>query len=393
MCKNRVLIGSPLLFQFPMCLKKQNKKTSQQKKNKLTVDTLYNEMRFYRYLSGNIVFLLGTSSSGKSSTVKYIKENSTIPADKLVFTGTDTIYRNLVIDYFLKNSPREMMTLLKQIRDVGKIVECIFDPEKLNISCLELDKITEAQVILVRFNSALGEFLSNVATQYLYYCANLIIPSLAKGKTIIVDTVELYRYIRVLSFYLIQCKIDIVAIYCPPKILEKHIEKRNKIGIKQLNFSEVRFFFPFEQYNEIYVPTSDRINSVKITLLDIQSIDVNAKVASLKPYIIYLQSQDQNNACNRIWQNILSKIDVVMGKQKTTQNISRKQDLIDKWFLSGMNLVYIKTKAPCQMFLNSEILSTVERGKKVLSMIDNHYAECDEEHAMAKPLTRCKIGL
>ena len=43
-------------------------------KSEWSSNEVFNEMRFYKYLPGRIIFLLGTSSAGKSSIVGYIKK-------------------------------------------------------------------------------------------------------------------------------------------------------------------------------------------------------------------------------------------------------------------------------------------------------------------------------
>jgi|GEM_PF-2462625 hypothetical protein len=379
-------LNSLLLFKFPKLIEwpsngvvsKENKHASNDKQIlEWSFMALYNEMRFYKYLPGKIIFLLGTSSAGKSSIVKYIKENSIMDANLLVSTGTDLVICNLIIGSFLEKSPRNMKFLLNQIGTYNriKIKEYIEEPEKFTLDLdslnLSLKNSTRVKTILVKFHNMRREVLSDAWTQYPLYCARAIISSLEQRKTIIIDTIELHSFFQPLSFYLIKCNIDTVVIYCPPKKLEEHIIQRNKIGIQHFHFSELRFFFPFKQYSDIYMITSNKEQAIdKITLLDIQSIDANAKVGFLKSYILELQIENKHTLRNKIWQNLLLEIDSIISEPRTSRDLLKKQSLIDEWLLPKENAVYIKPKCLYQMFLNSGILDTVDCGKRILTIID-----------------------
>ena len=268
------------------------------------------------------------------------------------------------------------MFLFNQIHDVSKIVEYINEPEKFildNLVRLNLKSKNSLRIktILKKFHNMRDKLVYRAVIQYQYYCAKAIITSLLQGNTIIVDTVELKNYFQALEHYLIQCKKDIIVVYCSPQRLEEHIIQRNKTGIKY-TFNGLRFFFPFKQYDDIYTPTKDSLESIdQIILFNIKAIDSDAQVACLKSYILALQAQDQYcSSKNKIWQNLLSKVESIISESNTIKNTCKKQLLIDRWFPTKMNAIYIKPRIMYQMFLNSGTLSIVECGKKALKVID-----------------------
>lgn len=96
-----------VFFKFPKLIEWKDKRNGRvsnaMKRFDWSFTAMLNEMRFYKYVSGRIVFLLGTSFAGKSSIVKYIKGNSMSDLSVLKFTGTDAIFNACLVDCFYKH--------------------------------------------------------------------------------------------------------------------------------------------------------------------------------------------------------------------------------------------------------------------------------------------------
>ena len=229
-----------MFFKFPKLIERYDEKNKSTLKDLQIFEwssaAIFNEMRFYKYFPGRIIFLLGTSSAGKSSIAKYIKDNSITDPNLIKFTGTDVIYYDLFIDCFYKNLPKETEFLFNKIRDVSKIVGYINEPEKFTLDNLEYlhlrsNVYIRIKTILEKFHDMRDELSSSVEMKYQYYCAKAIIMPLLQGKTVIIDTIELGSYFQALGHHLIKCKTDTIIVYCSPQNLEKHIVDRNKINI------------------------------------------------------------------------------------------------------------------------------------------------------------------
>lgn len=342
---------------------------------------LYNEMRFYNYLSGRLIFLVGTSSSGKSSTIQYIQENQPFSSENIIFTGTDAIINDILIERLLAISPKYMHILLKHIKK-NKIIEYVVMPEKfmLDINVLHKKNAGQIKIILQELNAIKKEIFANIDTYFQRYCERIFITSLVQGKIIIVDTIDINDFLVALGLHFIKCHIDTIIVYCPPKNLAQRIMDRNKVAMQSLIPMELRMTFPFRGYDHLYTPIDlqDKLRAIdQVKLSDLQSIDINADVENLRNYVAKLYVEERNILRGRVLADLLLEINALLSAQNINRNRELKQWLIDTWFLKTTT-IHLMPKFPYQMLLNSQQLNATQRGQILLTILAPHYS--DEMH-------------
>jgi chloramphenicol 3-O-phosphotransferase len=158
------------------------------------------DMSLYFFKKGKVVLVLGMSSAGKSSLVNCI--TSEYKEDDLVVTGSDAI-----------------------LKEVGDYVKDYDD-------------------------------LLRMAHKF---CNSFMVENLDQGKTIVGDVVAAFPFLYALERNFIRCRVYIVAMYCSPRVLSDRIMNRNRISIAG-SMDDIRLFFPFHQYQEMYEPTYSGLN-------------------------------------------------------------------------------------------------------------------------------------
>ena len=227
-------------------------------------------MLFYRFLSGRLIFLYGTSTSGKSSIADYIKTKAKANDIDLIVTGGDVAWDIQTLYRYFSYCPSDANLLLHYFT-VDEIGDCIESPVLADKLIAEKSIIYhEAQAIqsaICRFRAKNSKLLQLFLeySRYPNFCVREFLDALSSGKTVIADTVDIGKFIQVMEKQLLCCRIDVVVVYCPLSQLIKRLCHRNEEALKSSSLNNARpgtFFL--EQYAQMYEPSTFPYQAIDI---------------------------------------------------------------------------------------------------------------------------------
>ena len=227
--------------------------------------------------TGRIIFLLGTSTAGKSSIADYLKNKAQLKNRELVIVSSDSVGILQMLYSYLRYAPSKLNFLHHYLTN-EEIFSIVMNPEppattvnKMNITAEEK---TDIQAILdeLRMNEAIikQKFYSRSQSPYFYSLP--ILSTLLTGKTIIADAIYPDEFLQSMASTLLSYNMDTVIVYCPPKQLMERLYKRNEAAFELKHFNSSRLgTFPLEQYTQLYEPTVIATQAIdNLTLADIE---------------------------------------------------------------------------------------------------------------------------
>lgn len=306
---------------------------------------------FYKYLPGRIVFVVGTSSAGKTSMIRRVTAGIKNKED-FVFTGTDDIS-----NYALINIVKAVLISYKKVSNIipiNLLIDCLgLSPTNPPLNCVA--KIISNNVAPERrecfFSEIWKPLVDNIeqisCEQYQKIRMSLIerqlIQSLVSRKTVIVDAVSIDEFVMALEHNFIKCHIDTVVLYCSPSKVLKHILARNAMDA----VGELRLFFPFSQYESLYTPGDNFDQKILVKKSD---FSISLKKATLK-----------------LCKSAVALSDDIENASSWEDNCRRS--LLQSWF-SRKESIYIGARLPYSILIdNSNILQDedLERIKNCIS--------------------------
>ncbi len=212
---------------------------------------LLRDLRFHTFTKGEIIYVYGSSTSGKSSLVKNFSD--TFPEWKVVST------RHLKTLYFVKKmeqiSRKEIKFLskyfdneeiLQMIEEPGQIIlpkKYIMPIEKLNKLIRNIQEIQSKQEQLIAICHPME------ALHFVYSCAFNLSRS---GSKVIIDNLDVEGFYRYMILHRIHCPLFTVLVYCPPQHLLSRVTKRNKQSLNIDRGNLRSYLRPFETFFQIY---------------------------------------------------------------------------------------------------------------------------------------------
>lgn len=227
-------------------------------------EKIYRNSVFYQFVEGKIVYICGTSSSGKSTLASKIFEK--LPAltrEKTLITGTDLFFDKVSI---------------KQLRNTfGEKIEMVSDDIISTQLCFPKVTIFQKDEYPI-FQST--EWKEWVKQQYFIDTPEIeslkrivfkheILEGLVKGNNFIIDAIN-FDFLKGLELNFIVADYRIVLLYRSPKKICQHMRSRCNMSIDSL--TELRFFFPFHQYLDLY--ENDNFGPISLNRNDIESVSM-----------------------------------------------------------------------------------------------------------------------
>lgn len=229
---------------------------------------------FHQYGMGDIVVLAGTSTAGKSSVIKAIKQYE---SDRLE-DGVDL--RALSID--LKNlemlCPREIAILKTVLNNSLSIPKAIFDAERSWKKGISSKEMIEAEEAIQRIKKIADSISPEEHAALLLSSLNSELEMFddafehsRRGKNVIFDVLNIETFVQHKIMRGFNGPLRIVLIYCPFHALSSRMEKRNKEAVERGEFGDQRIgAFPLLQFSEIYTEKTkqqkpfERLTRVKV---------------------------------------------------------------------------------------------------------------------------------
>ena len=214
----------------------------------------YNHFR--QYGMGDIVVLVGTSTAGKTSIVKALKQ---LESDRLE-DGGDLRCDAINLKFMTKHNPDEIEILRKVIRTPLDIPKSIGSKErswKIGVSLQEKLEAEEAMQRIQKtgdsFSAKEKEDLNSAFQNRELEMFDDAFEYSRRGGNIIFDVLN----IDVLAKHVLMRNFDgpmrVVLTYCPFHVLSSRMEQRNKEAVESGELSNQRIGeFPLMQFSEIY---------------------------------------------------------------------------------------------------------------------------------------------
>lgn len=207
---------------------------------------------FHHFGKGDVIVLLGTSTAGKSSLIKSLREIE----PKRIEHGIDLASRLEALNYLENNYKEEyefLQSVLQPKKDGMNILYAIFNRSfyfKENVS--ENDK-AHAQKLAMK----LSEQIDKNINKPLIDCKMLdeVVEFSMCGKSSVFDIIEIESVFRHIINRRFHAPIRIALVYCPFHLLSERIAERNKKALEGKHFEEVRAgVFPLLQYAKLFRP-------------------------------------------------------------------------------------------------------------------------------------------
>lgn len=302
--------------------------------------------RFFTYLPGSICLLIGTSSAGKSSILSYLNQEAIKSAqqDRFLFTGEDLSYLDGIVSVVRKIAPSGLKGQLETM-DSDHLFQCFFTSLGEFVCGSELmrkyDEILSSNAwALLKKKWLTVEKIFEENLEKIRY--ERTISALKKGYTILDDVACIPLYLRMMFSNFMVCKINTVVVYCSPERLLERVIYRNAKDVLHPN-KELRLFFPFNYFKQLYVPTDDS-NAIAISKSSIESISFEKSMRSL----INAIPDGYLSADRKMLQEMISN-----GE---SFQFSHRQYILDQWFKSA-DTAYITPAFPYDLILDNGIYS------------------------------------
>lgn len=247
--------------------------------DELSYDCQFRDRIFHKFLPGRLVFLYGTSNAGKSSIISHIKRKFKLKSEEMVVTGTDPIWALHIFDLFVQFSPKKAR-YLHAFLSLDDIFDCLWNPllfpkliKEYDIARKHAEKL---KIILDEFRIKQKTLLNGLrSSKRPLFCAASFLPALSSGKVVFVDCAadpgDIDEFYQAMLSESVHCRIDIVIIYCSPRVLMERLYARNENAISSLSINKGRpGAFPLEQFTVLYKTTENvRLAIDRVNLSDI----------------------------------------------------------------------------------------------------------------------------
>ena len=186
-----------------------------------------------------------------------------------------------------------------------------------------------------------------------YLSAEKVMLNIVNGKNVILDAVTFMPFIFALENNFIRYDLYNIYVYSPPRKLTQHIVKRLQESLLTVDKKDMRLFFPYEQYLNLYTLGQGIRLTKKEILSDctgvLHSIIANSELPDPeKRHLITLLKEAEN-----------------MGKPW-------REKIISEWFPGDTEVICLKPKCPkVDLLLDTSVLSTSEAVSAILPILNS----------------------
>ena len=320
---------------------------------------IYRDNVFYKYVTGKVFFVIGTSSAGKSSIItkmrKYIPQAK---KEEFLISGHDDWGKNFILK-ILRNKPT-----LKGVSITQKDLWYCFSamrvlPQESILARLDKDKTLKKhkQLLLseewINIFSQLKSF--PFSTEEILSSAEKLMLNVVNGKNIILDVISFYPFLFALERNFIRYKSYNIYAYSSFCAIKNRIIERSTKALPTTDKEDMRLSFPYDQYLDLY--TSCRFDTGRcLTKKEILS-DFTGRLHSIisnselpdpeKSHLITLLNEAEN--MEKPW----------------------REKIISEWF-GDTEVIYLKPKCPkVDLLLDTSVLSTSEAVSAILPILNS----------------------
>lgn len=271
----------------------------------LSLKEQFNHLRFYHTLTGRLVLIFGTSSSGKSSlSTALLKKRS----DIYHFNRIQLI-RNDVFYILHGLYPRLIEALLTHLSRDEIISGVFFRPSLSTEHDRRFGEIFRTlKTIKEELNAFIADRIINHVYDHLMFHA--IISKLRDGKTVIIDSRRFQYCLALFEINFYRCERLNLLVFCSFHNLILRLYNRNLSALQKRNFFDARpLLDPLTEFVNIYSPNIE--NSALVGFFDCHAvkklsdeIDLDALgkeiLSQSEPPVIYPKDHQRTLALNAL---------------------------------------------------------------------------------------------
>lgn len=207
---------------------------------------------FHRHWMGDIVVLVGTSTAGKTSIIKALRQ---MESDRFE-DGVDLRCDAAFLEYFRKQCPDEV-AMLEKVIDPLDIPKAVLSPDRPWKKGISGSEKMNAESLIQRIKKV----LDSAPEEEIHALFQNMVPQMfdeafersRRGGSIIFDVLN----VEALASHALMRNFDgpmrMVLVYCPFYMLSSRMEKRNKEAEESGNLMNQRMGeFPLVQFSQIY---------------------------------------------------------------------------------------------------------------------------------------------
>lgn len=223
---------------------------------------------FGKYSLGDIVVLVGTSTSGKSSIIQALKA---LEPERLE-DGFDLRYFNKHLDSFKKYCLRDVEIVGRVLKDLVDIPKAVLYGERnWKVGILPFDKI-QAEKAIARIKNKIdslpGEEKAAVQHSFKHMEKEMfegVLERSYRGGSSVFDVTDAEPFIEHAKQRKYNAAIRIMLIYCPFVALSSRMDDRNAKAFISGDFSNQRVgTFPLEQFSTLYGKKTKRQKTLEV---------------------------------------------------------------------------------------------------------------------------------
>jgi hypothetical protein len=224
---------------------------------RLSLRIQFADLQLHRYGKGDLIFLLGTSTSGKTTFAETLQHLEPYRFNCGIDSSINEELRKKI-----KNFWPQHYHALSRVTYKKKITNIIFCGDRINfkpnVSAELKDAAENARIALEKAINELqknsdnskkffhfGHFYDKVLERMIHYSR--------RGIPVVHDVVD-FRCIQHFFSKNFHAPVRIVFVFCPLRELSNRMAKRNKLASEQGEFSESRVGFPLFQFSRLYGP-------------------------------------------------------------------------------------------------------------------------------------------
>lgn len=295
---------------------------------------------FHRHWMGDVVVLVGTSTAGKSSIIKALRQ---LESDRTE-DGIDLRCDITILEHFRKRCPNEIV-LLETVMEPLDIPAAMWTRERVWKTEVSDQEKMNAEITIKQMKEKVPEQEIDALFQYLEpQMFDEAFERSRHGESVILDVLEVNAITDHMLMRKFNGPIRIALVYCPFYLLSSRMEKRNQEAEQKGNFSNERVgVFPLHQFSDIYTQKEKQQQT--------------------------LETITRDQAVKTFDENFEKKVARALKSGRTVspneQSESRQKFLDKLGFVEGVDVVEIapRKQESYHLLINSGVLSAEESAK------------------------------
>lgn len=238
-------------------------------------ETMKASNRLQRFGRGEVIFLYGISSAGKTSICNELKRI----CSEWSFESLDKSIDSHLVTLLHRLFPRECRLIAGAFAN-DDIVSVIFEGKghfRKSISILMQKKATEACLYIKKQGALIdGSLCIGKVKQEMYERAFL---KSQMGQPVVIDTTGFQEFITYKEQYLFNCPIRYILVHCPFSIISERMARRNREAELKNDTPNMRYgthpFFQFAKLYKVSTKTTESVIERVSRKIVIKSFDFN----------------------------------------------------------------------------------------------------------------------